>query len=49
MGPAHHTEDGTMTDLPTTSPSPSPILRACLPGGGAALAFALLLAIVPLV
>jgi hypothetical protein len=30
-------------------PSPSPILRACLPGGGAAVALVLLLLIIPLV
>jgi hypothetical protein len=29
--------------------SPSPILRACLPGGGAAIALVLLLIIIPLV
>lgn len=36
-----------MDKLP--APSPSPILRVCLPGGGAALALVLLLTIVPLV
>ena len=30
------------------SPSPSPILRACLPGGGAVAALVLLLLIIPL-
>jgi hypothetical protein len=30
-------------------PSPSPILRVCLPGGGAAVALVLLLLIIPLV
>lgn len=36
-----------MDQLPAKSPSP--ILRACLPGGGAALALVLLLITVPLV
>lgn len=36
-----------MEKIPETSPSP--ILRACLPGGGAAVALVLLLLIIPLV
>lgn len=42
----HQPEDSDMASSPTKPPSP--LLRACLPGGGAALALVLLLTIVSL-